>query len=124
MKGRGPRGLKNLWLFILSHPLDVDQTLPEALRASRLPWVPDTTDQSSAPAPDDSWCAVVGTLEWSLLAHQAQGEELPDYILTLRDLSFDEELSEMWMYNDVQTAAHVADAIHSTLLEQLRRELS
>ena len=106
------------------HPVFVDERLPAALRDSKLPWAPDLEHQSPAPAPNDSWCALVGTLEWSLHAHQDAPDAQPVYMLGLRDIARDEDLQHFFKsYPSPDLANSAAEAVHDMLLEQLRLAL-
>jgi hypothetical protein len=102
----------------------MDERLPIELRYSRLPWSPDLEHQSPAPAPNDSWAALVGTLEWSLCAHQDAPDDPPAFLLGLRDLGADEDVSPFFRaYPSIHDAVVAAEAAHDLLLEQLRRRL-
>jgi hypothetical protein len=103
---------------------EMDERLPSELRCSRLPWSPDLEHQSPAPAPNDSWAALVGTLEWSLCAHKDAPDDPPAFLLGLRDLANDEDISPFFRsYPSIRDAVVAAEAAHGMLLEQLRRKL-
>ena len=93
----------------------MDDHLPAPLRDSKLPWEPDHEDQSGAPAPQDSWRAVVGSLEWSLIVC---GGSSTTFLLSLRALPQDEPHAT-WDLPHVRDAAVVADAVHELLLSQV-----
>ena len=101
----------------------MDSQLPTALANSRLPWAPDLEHQSSAPAPNDSWAALVGTLEWSITAH-SDSEAPPDFLLGLRDIANDEDIQHVFRaYPSLHDACIAAEAVHDLLLEQLKQRL-
>lgn len=103
----------------------MDERLPAELRCSKLPWVPDLEHQSPAPAPNDSWAALVGTLEWSLTAHRDDPEEPPAFLLGLRDLAGDQDILSLFRaYPSLHDAVVAAEAAHELLLAQLRHSLT
>lgn len=102
----------------------MDERLPLALRISRLPWSPDLEHQSPAPAPNDSWCALVGTLEWSIVVHKETLDEAPAFLLGLRDIAQEEDIGEHFTaYPSLHDAVVAAEALHQHLLEQLRARI-
>lgn len=102
----------------------MDDHLPAALRTSKLPWTPDLEHQAPAPAPNDSWAALVGTLEWSIIAHQDH-DEPPSFLLGLRDIVNEEDLEHLLQaYPTIHDAVTAAEATHALLLEQLRRAIT
>lgn len=103
----------------------MDEHLPPELRRSRLPWSSDLEHQSPAPRPNDSWAAVVGTLEWSIVAHKDAHDDPPAFLLGLRDLALEEDVSHLFhAYPTLHDAVVAAEAVHDHLLEQLRRRIS
>lgn len=104
--------------------MGMDDRLPALLQASRLPWTPDLKHQSPAPAPNDSWAAVVGTLEWSILAHLGP-DKPPSFLLALRNVAPEEDVQHvLTAYPSLHDAVTAAEATHSLLLEQLRAAVS
>ena len=102
----------------------MDDHLPLDLRVSKLPWSPDLENQSPAPAPNDSWAAATGTLEWTLTAHQDAPGDPPAFLLGLRDIANDEDVQHVFQgYPSLHDAVVAAEAIHELLLEQLRQQL-
>ena len=102
----------------------MDEHLPVALRNSRLPWTPDLEQQAPAPAPNDSWAALVGTLEWSIITH-LDHEEPPSFLLGLRDIANEEDFQHVFQaYPSILLAVTAAEAHHDLLLEQLRRAIT
>lgn len=102
----------------------MDDRLPAPLRTSRLPWTPDLEHQSPAPAPNDSWAALVGTLEWSIITHDDPPDP-PSFLLGLRDIANEEDLQHLFQaYPSIHDAVTAAEATHSLLLEQLRRAIT
>jgi len=98
--------------------------LPAALENSRLPWTPDLEHQCAAPAPNDSWAALVGTLEWSITAHADNPSDPPDFLLGLRDIANDEDIQHVFRaYPSLHDATTAAEAVHDLLLTQLRQKL-
>lgn len=102
----------------------MDDRLPAELRHSRLPWTPDLEHQSPAPAPNDSWAALVGTLEWSLTVHRDSRDEPPAFLLGLRDLALEDDPGHsLRSYPSLRDAVVAAESAHDLLLEQLRQHL-
>jgi hypothetical protein len=96
----------------------MDFSLPAPLHASRLPWAPDLEHQSAAPGPQDSWCAVTGSLEWSLVAHH---DPSPSFLLTLRELSSPDSPHHLEEYSSLRDASVAADTLYSHLLNRLEQ---
>ena len=103
----------------------MDDRLPAALRVSRLPWTPDLEYQSPAPRPHDSWCALVGTLEWSIVVHHDDTLEPPAFLLGLRDLALEEDIGHLFRaYPSLHDAVTAAESAHELLLSQLRTAIT
>jgi len=102
----------------------MDDRLPAVLKTSRLPWIPDLEHQCPAPANNDSWAALVGTLEWSIIAHQDNPLDPPVFLLGLRDLANDKDVQHVFRaYPSLHDACVGAEAVHDLLLTQLRQAL-
>jgi hypothetical protein len=99
----------------------MDPDLPAALRNSSLPWQADLEHSAPAPAPDDSWHALLGTLEWSIVAHRPGLGRSPEFLLGLRSLGEEDEVQGTWTFHSLRDAVVAADAINDILLDQLRK---
>lgn len=121
---------------MLSHPHPLpcpagappDQTVPDALRNSWVPWRPMFDDQARAPRDADSWRATVGALELRLGLTVWPDDPLePGYgSQTIVDLRLwntlaDRELSS-WHLRSLQEAATSAEALLQTRLDALLTE--
>lgn len=106
------------------HHVLVDDLLPPVLRLSKLPWKPDHDDQTPVVRDDDSWHALVGTLEWSLVAHRDAPEHPLCFLLALRDIVRDEDCQLMLKtLPSLETASAHAEGAHDLMLEQLLLDL-
>lgn len=108
------------------HPED---HLPDALRASKLPWLPDDDGQAAAPRGGDGWRARLGELRFELLVDhdppdspfESAGEP-PTFQLRLLNTHLDRETSS-WELDSLETAAQVADSIRQMLVQELLHEV-
>lgn len=91
--------------------------LPDALRDSKLPWLPDDPLQARAPGPHDSWRAQLGALELRL-GTETWEDEPSSYSLRLINAALDREVSS-WELPTLPQAALVADSVVQTRLDDL-----
>jgi len=98
-------------------PENTKNQLPDALRDSKLPWLPDDPGQARAPGPHDSWRAPLGALEMRLSIEKWE-DEPPSYSLHLVNTVLDSEISS-WELPSLPQAALVADSVVQTRLDDL-----
>lgn len=110
-------------------PRHPETHLPDVLRSSKLPWLPDDPSQAACPRGGDGWRARLGELRFELhVDHDPPGSPLhdprgaPSFQLRLLNTHLDRETSS-WELDSLETAAHVADSVAQMLLDTLLDEV-
>lgn len=107
---------------------DPETHLPDALRDSKLPWLPDDPHQARCPRCGDGWKARLGelrfelTVDWDSWRRQdGPSSELPEWQLRLVDTHLDREKGS-WAHSSLETSVQVAESIHELLLDELLQQ--
>jgi hypothetical protein len=91
--------------------------LPDVLRDSKLPWLPDDPLQARAPGPHDGWTATLGALQLRLMVETWE-EEPSSFELRLVNTVSDREIS-CWTLPSLPDAALVAHSVLQMRLDDL-----
>ena len=110
-------------------PQDLETHLPDSLRDSKLPWLPDDPHQARCPRCGDGWTARLGELRFELCVdwdswrrQDGPSSELPEWQLRLINTHLDQEKGS-WTHSSLETAVQVAESIHQLLLGELLQQV-